>query len=320
MASIGLKESIARQRSALAQRLAKPLADLAAQCAGVWDQREPLDRVLQAAITGLPYCKFLYVLDERKIQISDNVSQTGIIAKDFGRDRSMRPYMQQSDPDRLNLSEAYISLRARRPSLTAVHCVRDEHGRTLGYLGADFDLRDLPFTRELYDEPGHWRQLKGDPAIRGTVFAQSRTESALDGHIEEVLAVLEELMCDHGVFHTKLHFSSNRATVWLVNDPYRYRLLDIEALTDPDVCLVYPTRAYPQDAVLPQGKVRIILDRLRQLRFMDETFYLRSGSINIFNGMVSLTFSCDGSHYLPWEEFLVKDHSFWVGGAAQALP
>jgi hypothetical protein len=34
-------------------------------------------------------------------------------------------------------------------------------------------------------------------------------------------------------------------------------------------------------------------------------------SINIFNGMVSLTFSCDGSHYMPHDEFLAKDTSFW---------
>ena len=44
----------------------------------------------------------------------------------------------------------------------------------------------------------------------------------------------------------------------------------------------------------------------------DETLYLRSSSINIFNGLVSLTFSCDGTHYMSWQEFLDKDMSFWV--------
>ena len=46
---------------------------------------------------------------------------------------------------------------------------------------------------------------------------------------------------------------------------------------------------------------------------MDETLYLRSGSLNIFNGMVGLTFSCDGSHYMPWRELLEKSVDFWVG-------
>ncbi|HEY0663326.1 MAG TPA: hypothetical protein VGD18_01835, partial [Thiobacillaceae bacterium] len=47
-----------------------------------------------------------------------------------------------------------------------------------------------------------------------------------------------------------------------------------------------------------------------------ELFYLRAGSLNIFNGMVGLTFSCDGSHYLPWDEFLSKGFDFWASGKA----
>ena len=50
----------------------------------------------------------------------------------------------------------------------------------LGFVGADFDLRDLPITARLYREPTVWRQIKGDPSIRGGVFQQTRTESALD--------------------------------------------------------------------------------------------------------------------------------------------
>ena len=52
------------------------------------------------------------------------------------------------------------------------------------------------------------------------------------------------------------------------------------------------------------------------LRMADEVLYLRSSSINIFNGMISLTFSCDGTHYMSWEEFLQKDVTFWTGCAA----
>jgi hypothetical protein len=55
---------------------------------------------------------------------------------------------------------------------------------------------------------------------------------------------------------------------------------------------------------------------MRQLRMADETLYLRSSSINIFNGLISLTFSCDGTHYMSWREFLDKDISFWIGCAA----
>jgi len=34
------------------------------------------------------------------------------------------------------------------------------------------------------------------------------------------------------------------------------------------------------------------------------------------NGLLGLTFSCDGSHYMPMEEFLEKSYAFWVGKLA----
>jgi hypothetical protein len=80
--------------------------------------------------------------------------------------------------------------------------------------------------------------------------------------------------------------------------------------------MLYPRRPYPDDALIPKDEFPRILDSMRQLRVADETLYLRSASINIFNGMLSLTFSCDGSHYMSWEEFLERDMSFWVGCAA----
>jgi hypothetical protein len=315
-----LQESIARQREALQTLLRDPLAQAAQACSQVWGDRQRLDAVLTDALAKLPMCKYLYALDTHAVQLSDNVSREGLIAKDFGRDRSDRPYMNERLPSEgFLLSQAYISLRARRPSLTAIQIVRDPNGRVLGFVGADFDLRNLPLTGRLYDEPTHWRQIKGDPAIRGTVFHQTRSDSQMDLHIDTVLGVMEELMTDHGVFHGKLHFSSSRATIWLTDDPFRYRLLDIEALTDPDTCLIYPHRPYPADAVVPRSKIRLVLDGLRELRFMDEMFYLRSGSLNLFNGMVALTFSCDGSHYLAWDEFLGKGYDFWASGSAEGL-
>jgi hypothetical protein len=210
-----------------------------------------------------------------------------------------------------------MSQRANRPSLTAVQLVRGKDWQVLGFIGADFDLRNLPITRKLYEEPKYWRQVRGDPAIRGTVFHQTRSDSQMDENIDTVMGVVEELMAEHGVFHVMLHFSSSRAVIWVMEDPYRYRLLDIDALTDPDICLAYPMHAYPDDALIRRDQIRPVLDNLRALRFMDEMFYLRSGTVNIFNGVVGLTFSCDGSHYVPVDEFLSKGCDFWVGGVLQ---
>lgn len=309
-----MQESIIRQREALKDLLREPLANAARACSKVWNNRQELDAALIEALAGLPMCQYMYALDTDAIQVSDNITRQGIVESDFGRDRSDRPYMNERVPSEgFLLSQAYISLRAKRPSLTAIQLVRNAHGRVLGFVGADFDLRDLPITGELYEEPKYWRQIKGDPAIRGTVFHQTRSTSQMDENIDTVLGVVEELMTERGVFHVILHFSSSRAVIWLFDDPYRYRLLDIDALTDPNTCLAYPKQTYyPADALVPRNQIRAILDNLRALRFMDEMFYLRSGTLNIFNGVIGLTFSCDGSHYLPWEEFLNKGHDFWA--------
>jgi hypothetical protein len=103
----------------------------------------------------------------------------------------------------------------------------------MGYLGADFDLRELPLTREIYQQPEQWLRVKGDPAIRGGLFNQQRIESPMDKRIDEVLDLVTELVSVHG----KLHFSSSRATLWFIDDPLRYCILDIEDLTDPGIVL-----------------------------------------------------------------------------------
>ena len=310
------KDAVHRQRIALAEMLSTPLAQLAEQCAAIWGRREDLDIVLTDGFRKVPHCLFLYALDTRGIQISDNVSTGGLLPEHYGRDRSQRPYMRESVPAwGFLLSEAYLSLRAQRPSLTALQVVHRD-GETLGYIGADFDLRDLPVTAERIEESDEWRQIKGDPAIRGTVFQQCRVDSLMDQNMDPACAILQDLITERGMFQAVIHFSSSRATIWLMDDPYRYRILDHEALSDPDICLLYPRHTYPGDALIPRERIGDILGGMRRLRTADETLYLRSSSINIFNGMISLTFSCDGSHYMSWQEFLLKDMSFWLGSAA----
>ncbi len=309
------KDAIHRQRVSLAGELQAPLGKLATLCAGVWGSREQLDIVLEGNFSSIPYCMFLYALDTRGIQVSDNISHGGLLPEHYGRDRSQRPYMREAVPAwGFLLSNAYLSLRAGRPSVTALQVVR-KNGETVGYIGADFDLRDLPVTGAHYEESHDWRQIKGDPAIRGTVFQQCRVDSLMDKNMEPAMAILEELITERGLFQAVIHFSSSRATVWFIDDPFRYRILDHEALSDPDICMLYPSTPYPEDALIPKNIIISILNGMRQLRTADETLYLRSASINIFNGMISLTFSCDGSHYMSWSEVLDKDMTFWLGSA-----
>lgn len=310
------KDSIYRQREELARMLRAPLARAAERCAPVWNSRERLNEVLLQEFSGIPYCTYLYAVTPEGIQISDNVGRAGCAGEHYGRDRSQRPYMQEPVPEwGFLLSDAYISLMEHRPSLTALQSIHFD-GCLRGYLGADFDLRDLPVTSDLYEEPGNWLQFKGDPAIRSSLFQQTRVESPMDKSLEQASSILEELLTERGVFQCQIHYSSSQAVIWTVDDPYRYRLLDQDALTDPDICLVFPKQPYPDRAAVPAQAIGHILQDLASLRTADDTLYLRAASINLFNGKVSVTFSCDGTHYMHFDEFLQKGTAFWFGVAA----
>ena len=320
MAYSSLKESVRRQREALTGLINEPMRELALRCAGLMDDRAALEGLLTEALPDLGHCKHVYVLDPDGVQVTDNITPEGVEPGHLGRDRSDRPYMQGIvGSTEFKLSEAYISRNKKRPSLTAIRVIRNPEGERVGFLGADYDLRELPLTADaLYQEPDSWRQIRGDPAIRAGVFLQQRVQSRMDDHLDEILPLMNELMTQHGVFHGKLHFSSSRATIWLVEDPYAYRILGIDELLDPDICLAYPRREYFERAIVPPERVMEVFELFRRLRFADETIYLRAGSLNVVNGMVALNFSCDGSHYMRWDEFLAKDGDFWLGTADQA--
>ena len=310
-----LQRQVAQQRTLLNETLRPQTVKLAIRCRPLLGDRDALERVLEEAMRTLPYCKYLYVLDAEGRQITSNITRNDTQPDQYGRDRSGRPYMQGVDDAENDfiLSNAYISRNKQRPTLTVVQQIRNRDGEIAGYLGIDYDLRELPHVERLHEAEQRWTQAKGVPSIRSNVFSQSRVESLLDSRVDEIIALLVELMSCHGVFHGKLHFSSSRATIWTMDNPYSYRILDFESLIDPDICLAYPRREYPEIAVVPVDRIAPIFSILRELRFSDETIYLRAGSLNLCNGMVSLNFSCDGSHYIPYDEFLAKNLEFWFG-------
>jgi len=312
--SNNLKETIRAQREKLTAMLGEEMHDLALECVTLLDNHEALNSLLSSAFPRLPYCKHLYVLNSDGVQITDNITQSAKESEHFGRNRMDRPYMEGiigiTD---FRLSDAYISRNKKRPSFTAIQVIRNENGKRVGFLGADFDLRELPDIKEIYQEPDAWRQVKGDPVIRSAVFNQQRIDSKMDKHLEEVIPIISELISEHGVFHANLHFSSGLVTLWMVDDPFSYRILSFDEIIDPDICLAYPRRDYHERAIVPADKIIPVFEVFQKLRFADENVYLRAGSLNVINGMVSLNFSCDGSHYMRFDEFLDKNIDFWFG-------
>ena len=312
-----LEKSISKQRSFIEGLLLDPLNQLATLCSQNWDNRIALDEVLKNYLQGKTdhRCRLLYVIDKQGVQYSSNISDAIVDDTIIGQNLSHRPYLDSLENDdglRLVLSDVYIDKQTRKPCITALHVVR-RNDETVGYIAADFGLKDLPLKNVNEVRAHEWRQIKGDPSIRGTLFQQTRASSSMDEHLDEVLDVVESLMTEQGIFHVKLHFSSSRATLWSYSDPFRYRLHVLDEIINPTVCLVYEKTAYPENAITTPGMVRQVLRAFKLLRKVDETIYLRAASLNIMNGLVGLNFSCDGSHYMSADEFLEKDMSFWLG-------
>ena len=311
-----LKARIDRQRNLLTAELESVIDSTATVCAIAWHDPNQLDTALSAALPHINGCKLLYAVDCHGRQYSSNVSIDSVDKSVRGEDLAHRPYIGAMTPDTcFLLSDVYLSRTDFHPCVTAIRQVRDHNDRILGCVAGDFDVCDLP---DLTEAPSvknllNWRQIKGDPAIRQNLFMQKRITSAMDDNIDTVNGILAELVLYHGVFHAKLHYSSSRATLWLYDDPHRYRLHVLDEIIDPSVCLAYPKRRYPDDAEANPHEVIEVLEACKRLRMADDTVYLRSASINTINAMVGLTFSCDGSHYMPVEEFLDKPDSFWFG-------
>lgn len=314
-----LQQTILEKKAALADTVSAPLALLAERVAEVWPEADAIDFHLQAGLPSLPNCQLLYAWDVNGIELSSMVRAKGPDPSWRGRDLSDRPYLKNHLPYKgVMLSSVYLSKYTYEFCLTALQAVSRDN-RLLGFIAADFAVNDLLRNDKLAAvQEVKWKQFRGDPSVRGTVFMQTRAHSLFDEHIDEAIDRIDMLMREHGVFHSKIHFSSGRCSFWLYDDPYNYRLHGVEEIIDPELCLAYPARPYPEKALTPAADIIKVLEQCKALRFADETIYLRSGSLNVMNGMIGLTFSCDGSHYMSVDEFLRHDIGFWLGTTTAA--
>lgn len=313
MTSSSIEQTILAKKAALADAVSDPLSAVAQRCAQVWPDAEALDEILRTSIGDIPNCHLMYAWNVDNIEVSSRVTGQGADPAYRGKSLENRPYLKNNLPFKgIMLSSVYQSEHTHKQCITALQAVsRDDV--LLGFIAADFAVNDLLRDTQLTVPEVHWQQFRGDPAVRGTVFMQQRAQSLLDDHIDEVLDLIDNLMCEHGVFHAKIHFSSGRCSLWLLDDPYNYRIHAVEEIINPELCLAYPLHPYPTEAKVRPEQIREVFEEFKLLRFADETIYLRSSSINIMNGMLGLTFSCDGSHYMPVDEFLNREISFWLG-------
>ena len=306
------KDIIKNKKKTLAKHSEGILTALAKSCVYAWDNTVELDKILQDSLGMLPHCDLIYTVDTAGELVSSNIEANTKDATLKGRILVGRPFMDMLPYNGFTMSPVYVSLHSRKSCITVMQSVTDGD-KVLGFIAADFDVEKLPVDKELKKEETKWQQYKGDPAIRGTLFMQERVLSAMDKQLDNVTEIIKEMMQHHGIFHSKIHYSSSRVSFWTMENPYDYHIHMLEDLVDPERCLAYSRQEYPSIATVPSEKIAEVMDMLKILRNMDETVYLRSASFNIVNGIVGLTFSCDGSHYMNYLEFLEWDLDKWFG-------
>lgn len=310
-----IRPTIGEQRKTLTALFEPPMLNLSKQCINFWFDLEGLDQVLSTHFASVPHCHLVYAIDKFGKQVSSNISASGIDPSYRNQDLSRRPYSVSLYPKRhFMLSSVYISQTTGRPCISAVQPIIDEQ-QFLGFVVADFDIRHLP----LPVTPSKDTQLLWQPSHFNTFHKQSqpqRVTSPFDKCLNDVNGILNKLISEHGVFHCTLHYLSGQTILWQINEPYQYRLYEIEQLLAPDMYQTYPRQTYPINANLSQRQVRQVLERFSSLRLGDDSIYIRTGSLNIMNGMVSLSLSGEGSQYMSAETFLGKDLSFWFGQKA----
>ncbi|HEW97815.1 MAG: hypothetical protein DRR16_08745 [Candidatus Parabeggiatoa sp. nov. 3] len=301
-----MKQTIGEQRQRMTGLFEPALLNLSKVCVVVWSDLERLDKVLSTHFASIPHCHLVYAVDKFGKQISSNISTNDIDNSYRNQDLSRRPYCVSLYPKRhFTLSSVYISHTTGRPCISAVQPVMAGQ-QFLGFVVADFDIRHLPLSLDsktsYYGQPHHDNPAQKRPR---------RLTNLFDKYQDDIQGILNKLISEHGVFHVMIHYASTQVLLWQIDNPYEYRIYEIEQLLDPDMYLVYPRCSYPEKAKVSTRTIQQVLKRFRTLRLADDSIYLRSGSLNIMNAMISLTFSCEGTEYWPTDEFLSQNICDW---------
>lgn len=159
--------------------------------------------------------------------------------------------------------------------------------------------------------PETWLQIKGDPSIRAQLFVQRRTTSLFDQSLDSVHQIARDLLVHKGVFHVKIHYASSQLTCWFAHEPFCYEKFVREEVLAAGFLERFPDADHAGRVTLidAQGIDRIF-GEFKRLRLWDETIYLRNAAINLINGMINMSFSCDGTHYIDHKTFFAKLDNF----------
>lgn len=306
------KETVSSKKKFLSSLIKAPMTQIEHQSALLWSDCAELTEYLADSLCRLPHCQLLYAINPNGTQYTGNITRYGIDESWQNQDLSERPYMSANLPYRgLILSAAYLSQRSMQPCMTVVQAI-NIRGQLLGFIAADFHLKDLPIMNTSTLQRMHSQNSRHHP-VSGVDTKHGRAaNSAADTNIDYLIYALSTMMQEHGIFHSQIHFNSDCCHLWSENDSHQYHLHSISQIMSSELLSKYPARDYHSRNCVALEKIPLVFAQFKAIRQADDRIYLRSGSLNLVNGLVGLSFSCDGSHYLPVDDFLNHDLGYWL--------
>ncbi len=309
--------TIAHQQGLFCSWVSTPLQNIAQHCTEAWSEQsqcsaELLTTALQESMRQIPQYALCYLISPQGVIMTPTISHTGCEQADLGKDVSLRPYFLEWDGEReFCLSHPYTSTKTNLPCMTAMQAIHID-GELFAIIAIDFDGGGTAqqFNRFV---PRDHTQVKGDPSIRQQLFAQTRTITPMEEQMDEASQHAIWMLKHHGAFYVQLRYSRSTATVRFADNPYTDSIFTLDQLLESNSPNRQPLTSL---SVVSEEKIAPVFELFKALRLADENIYLRSGSLNLISGMVELNFSCDGTHYLPVDEFLKKSAAFWLEGGS----
>lgn len=148
------------------------------------------------------------------------------------------------------------------------------------------------------DTAAQWMQTRGRPFIARFYAANGD----FDAQIEPLLETAERLLSRCGVFQITIHFANSQLVCWFYQDPYRPVVYAGKEVLAGGFLQGFE-RAPLGDTAIPYPELRGVFQEFKRMRCADKKIYLQSASVNLVNGTIGLSFSYDGSCYLPYAEF-----------------
>lgn len=126
----------------------------------------------------------------------------------------------------------------------------------------------------------------------------------MNDSIDEVLAMLDNLVCDYGVYQIKLDLSQSTVMIYFADKPFCHFTYSIDTFIQLPFTTTQSQQPYPTHARIRKESVTDLLGEFAKLSVVRDQYQLCAAAFNIYNGLVELSYANGMSCQMSAGEFL----------------